>query len=477
MADKEISQLTALAGASTTTSDAFVLVDVSDTSAAPSGTTKKITRAELANAVVLEATSDGNANHSKLLASDSLGNLKLNILNAAGGLEYNGTVVPISNLEYFTSANIGVSSGGNFNAGSNALSVQYSAATNYVTIAANGITQFNSYGNQTVQIGANPGSGSGWGFNIFNDSSFQASTIPAGGSTVLSFTNSALSITAPTTITGTLGTTSAITATANSLGTTSTDGLVITNTTAAASGSPQYSPRLHLHGLGYNTAASASSACDVKHEIQTASGASTYAAFGSYVISYSLAGGGYSNLLTFNGYGTATFASNVTTSSVQCSGGGSTFGPGAIAVTSTDAIAIANVTASSSGTIAQWSGRLRLHGSAWNGTASHTLDHIDEMQVTGAGGTSYSGSRVWSYSDNGGAYSTLMSLDGKTGRHAIGSQTATAILDVAASTTSNAALRLRAGSAPTSPNDGEIYWDGTHLYIYKGSSSSWLTIV
>lgn len=54
MADQKITDLTALTGANTATGDVFVLVDVSDTTMAASGTDKKITRANLASALLEE---------------------------------------------------------------------------------------------------------------------------------------------------------------------------------------------------------------------------------------------------------------------------------------------------------------------------------------------------------------------------------------------------------------------------------------
>lgn len=41
----------------------------------------------------------------------------------------------------------------------------------------------------------------------------------------------------------------------------------------------------------------------------------------------------------------------------------------------------------------------------------------------------------------------------------------TALLDLAASTTTRASLRLRSGVAPTTRNDGDVWYDGTHLYM------------
>lgn len=41
----------------------------------------------------------------------------------------------------------------------------------------------------------------------------------------------------------------------------------------------------------------------------------------------------------------------------------------------------------------------------------------------------------------------------------------TAALDLAASTTTRASARIRSGVAPTTKNDGDIWYDGTHLYM------------
>lgn len=48
--------------------------------------------------------------------------------------------------------------------------------------------------------------------------------------------------------------------------------------------------------------------------------------------------------------------------------------------------------------------------------------------------------------------------------------TATALLDIAASTTARASLRIRTGVAPTSPNAGDIYFNGTNFFGYNGSA-------
>jgi len=47
----------------------------------------------------------------------------------------------------------------------------------------------------------------------------------------------------------------------------------------------------------------------------------------------------------------------------------------------------------------------------------------------------------------------------------------TASVDIAASTTTQATLRIRSGTAPTSPNDGDIWYDGTDLKIRIGGTT------
>lgn len=46
-----------------------------------------------------------------------------------------------------------------------------------------------------------------------------------------------------------------------------------------------------------------------------------------------------------------------------------------------------------------------------------------------------------------------------------GTTTPTAYIHAAASTTATASIRITNGVAPTSPNDGDMWFDGTHLYI------------
>lgn len=55
--------------------------------------------------------------------------------------------------------------------------------------------------------------------------------------------------------------------------------------------------------------------------------------------------------------------------------------------------------------------------------------------------------------------------------------TPTALLDIGASTTARSALRLRSGTAPTAPNDGDIWFDGTNLKMRIGGATKTFTII
>ena len=72
---------------------------------------------------------------------------------------------------------------------------------------------------------------------------------------------------------------------------------------------------------------------------------------------------------------------------------------------------------------------------------------------------------IWG-ENNSGTSTTL-----STGGIGIGVKSPTSKLDLAASTTSRASLRILSGVAPSSPNDGDFWQDGTHLYAYIGGAA------
>jgi hypothetical protein len=93
----------------------------------------------------------------------------------------------------------------------------------------------------------------------------------------------------------TLGASGAITDT-QSIGATSTNGLVLTDTTAATVGAQKWSPRIHFTGQGWETSTSASQAVDMIEELQPVQGAANPS--GNLVWSDSVNGGAYGALMT-----------------------------------------------------------------------------------------------------------------------------------------------------------------------------------
>lgn len=79
-------------------------------------------------------------------------------------------------------------------------------------------------------------------------------------------------------------------------------------------------------------------------------------------------------------------------------------------------------------------------------------------------------------SDYSGTFTTHLFMGGQIssslyGRFGVGvnNTSPTALFDLAASTATRASLRIRAGTAPSSPNAGEIYFNGTNFFGYNGS--------
>jgi hypothetical protein len=68
--------------------------------------------------------------------------------------------------------------------------------------------------------------------------------------------------------------------------------------------------------------------------------------------------------------------------------------------------------------------------------------------------------------------SNTLSVDALNNRIGIGTAAPTAFLDIAASTTGAASLRLQTGVAPTTPNIGDMWFNGTNLYFRKDGTTS-----
>ena len=104
-----------------------------------------------------------------------------------------------------------------------------------------------------------------------------------------------------------------------SMGVTSTDGLLLANTTNATSSAQQWSPRLHLQGQGWSTTNTNSQSCDWIAEVAPVSGAATPTSY--LFIRYATGGGAYTNCLQLQGNnltvgGTCTAANVAATANV-----------------------------------------------------------------------------------------------------------------------------------------------------------------
>lgn len=76
-----------------------------------------------------------------------------------------------------------------------------------------------------------------------------------------------------------------------------------------------------------------------------------------------------------------------------------------------------------------------------------------------------------------GTYVAMQTVTGVHGFALALATVPTAVVDVAASTTARASLRIRTGVAPTTPNDGDIWQDGTDIKIRIGGVTKTFTLV
>jgi hypothetical protein len=63
------------------------------------------------------------------------------------------------------------------------------------------------------------------------------------------------------------------------------------------------------------------------------------------------------------------------------------------------------------------------------------------------------------------------------GNTSIGTTTNTALFTLGAGSSARSSLRVLAGVAPTTPNDGDIWYDGTNIYLRVGSTTKMFTTV
>lgn len=110
-------------------------------------------------------------------------------------------------------------------------------------------------------------------------------------------------------------------------------------------------------------------------------------------------------------------------------------------------------------------------GSITNYNGVRVLDFSASTLTTGLRSSVTSGTGKWNLYIDGSANNHVL------GNVALGSTTApTAFLDVAAGTTAKAQIRLRSSTAPSAPNDGDIWYDGTDLKIRLGGVTKTVTV-
>jgi hypothetical protein len=90
--------------------------------------------------------------------------------------------------------------------------------------------------------------------------------------------------------------------TLQTIGTTSADGIVLANTTAAANNAQQYSPRIHFTGKGWETGTGASQSVDFIQEVQPVQ-STTSSATGNLVWSAAIGTASFGNLMTLTNGG------------------------------------------------------------------------------------------------------------------------------------------------------------------------------
>ena len=79
-------------------------------------------------------------------------------------------------------------------------------------------------------------------------------------------------------------------------------------------------------------------------------------------------------------------------------------------------------------------------------------------------------------SNNSSTQATVMTLKGD-GLVGIGTASPSAALDLPASTAARASLRIQTGAAPTTPNNGDIWFDGTNIFMRVGGVTKTFTLI
>lgn len=127
-----------------------------------------------------------------------------------------------------------------------------------------------------------------------------------------------------------------------------------------------------------------------------------------------------------------------------------------------------------------WAAAPSASGSTSNGDKLVFFNQAGNKNAIGLGDAT----NIWIQA-SGGDNNFLLSLYGATevfrftkwGGLGFGASTPTAFLHVAASTTATASIRIPSGTAPTSPNSGDMWYNGTNLQFRDGATTRTITWV
>lgn len=358
-----------------------------------------------------------NANNEKMRI-DVNGNMGIGTAIPTGELDVEGSLYPTVFYGRGTNQNVGIGS-----------------VTPGQALDVNGTvraTQFLGDGSQLSGIstgGWSTGTGTVYTSTGSNNVGI-GTTTPQGGLVV---TNGNVGI-------GTISPVSLLTLEKDNVGTAQTDGVFLTNSIAATSGNPQYSPAIHMKAAGWNTGGSVSRQVDWIIQAQPIS-AGPNASLGGVQFAYAPDGSGsYTDVMNMgtNGLTIGVSGTNPYTSLNEGNILVSTNAPGSATVTSAfsnvntssvDGFIAGSLYTTSAGNPVSNSPGVRWTSTVWDTGASASRNADFEFENDSTSGNPGSAALNLRYRYNGGSYSTLASF-ASNGNLGIGTIAPAGALDV-----------------------------------------------
>lgn len=259
--------------------------------------------------------------------------------------------------------------------------------------------------------------------------------------------------------------------TRNSIKTTDTYGVHAANQASATAGVPvQQPPMFAQSGHVWDTGASATRIIgfNIAQTYTSGNPGTGVLRFGyQYNPSGSFSASGFNTLMNLSSSGNLTI------------GNGSTVGANRLTIVTT-AQTPTNTTIANSADIGLYDSTIGRFIIVGGSQADIFLDDAGaaansrQSQILNDGGKT----SIIAYNDVGSIRNYMLVCDHATGAIGAGGVTSpTAVMDLTASTTTVASLRIRSGTAPTSPNDGDIWQDGTNIKMRIGGVTKTFTLV